>query len=334
MTNDNGALKILLARYDLAPPVKSFALAEQGSNNATRGLRTGDGEFIWKTYQAHRDFTPLRHEHRLLAWLAKQQLSFAVPAPLYTRDGKTFCEGPDGWQALFPILPGASPLPLEAEHAEAIGAALGELQRILVHYPDTRLPGIAVYGDLSQIHAAVPNPFSIVPQQFGLASALSHEDIFGWWRTELAALRPFIKGAYRELPWQVIHGDFNTSNTLFHEGRLTSILDFEFAMRDARALDAASGLYFALRPASEAPRWHLAAALWRGYRQAAQPKAAEVAVIPWLMRLRNAGSSVGWLGRFSNANQMARWLERIGDMRRATEWLEQNHDRLSALLEA
>jgi hypothetical protein len=31
---------------------------------------------------------------------------------------------------------------------------------------------------------------------------------------------------------------------------------------------------------------------------------------------------------------MNRWLERIGVMRRATEWLEQNHDRLSALLEA
>src|SRR5689334_7418740 len=37
---------------------------------------------------------------------------------------------------------------------------------------------------------------------------------------------------------------------------------------------------------------------------AVQPTPAEAAAIPWLMRLRNAGSSVGWPGRFSTANQI------------------------------
>jgi homoserine kinase type II len=333
MTNDDTALSVLLANYALAPPIEPFALAEQGTINATCGLRTGDGVLIWKTYLADRDLAPLRHEHRLLAWLAEQQLSFGVPLPIPTRDGATLCEGPNGWQALFLLLPGASPHPLEAEQAEAIGAALGELQRVLARYADTQLPGFARYGDLTQ-NPAVPDPFSISPDQFGLASTPAHDDIFRWWRTELAALRPFIDGAYRELPWQVIHGDFNTSNTLFREGHLTSVLDFELAMRDARALDAASGLYSVLGLASESPHWHLAAALWRGYRQVAQPTSAEIAAIPWLIRLRNAGSSVGWLGRFSTTNRMDRWLERIGVMRSATERLERNHHRLMALLEA
>jgi len=46
---------------------------------------------------------------------------------------------------------------------------------------------------------------------------------------------------------KVIHGDFTPSNTLHAGGRLTGIIDFEFAGPDARAMDVASGLYFCLR---------------------------------------------------------------------------------------
>lgn len=334
MIHDATAFSVLLAHYDLAPPVEPFALAEQGTNNATCGLCTGDGVVIWKTYHADRDLACLRHEHRLLVWLAEHHLSFRVPLPISTREGATFCEGPQGWQALFPLLPGTSPRPLHAEQAEAIGAALGEVQRVLARYTDTELPGFAPYGDLTPLHPGVPDPFSLAPEQCGLAPTPDHEDLFGWWRSELAALHPFIEGAYRALPWQVIHGDFTSSNTLVSGGRVTAVLDFEFAMHDARALDIVSVLYFTLNLASESPRWDLAAAMWRGYRRIAQLTPAEMAAVPWLMRVRNAGSSVGGLGRFFTMNRMDRWVERIGVMRSATNLLERNHHQLMALLEA
>jgi Ser/Thr protein kinase RdoA (MazF antagonist) len=95
-----------LANYDLRPPVELFPLGSQGVNNTAVGVRTGDGDFVLKTYQTHADLATIRYEHRLLEWLARAGLSFAVAPPLCTSVGDTLCPSSVGWQALFTRLEG------------------------------------------------------------------------------------------------------------------------------------------------------------------------------------------------------------------------------------
>src|SRR2546421_775492 len=69
---------LVLASYDLAPPVEIFALPQQGVNNHNAGVRTGAGDFVVKTYTSYDDPASIHYEHRLLTWLAEEALSFAV----------------------------------------------------------------------------------------------------------------------------------------------------------------------------------------------------------------------------------------------------------------
>lgn len=92
-----------LAAYALQPPITLFPLPN-GSNNHVIGVRSGDGEFVLKTIVAPHNLTVLHHEQHLLHWLATQDLPFAVPAPLRTRDGELILHDEAGYHVLMPWL--------------------------------------------------------------------------------------------------------------------------------------------------------------------------------------------------------------------------------------
>ncbi len=315
----------LLAAYDLAPPVAVFALPGTGTNNRIAGVRTGAGDFVWKIYQTFGDPAPLRYEGQLLTWLAGQDLPFAVPAPLPGRSGETLYRTDAGWQALFPLLPGRRPDERDPAQVAAGGAALAELHGALARCPAAPRPGGASSGDLDPIHPAVPAPEGLTRRDLGLADGPDGDRALAWWREHLRGLRAFIAGPYRALPRQLTHGDFVLGNTLFDAGRVTAILDFEFAGPDARAVDVASGLEFAMRPwegAAAERIWPIAAAFCRGYARWNGLTEAEVTALPWLIRLRDTASTLWHTGQtlarghgernrssFERLRGTARWLE-------------------------
>src|SRR5690606_30172167 len=90
-------------------------------------------------------------------------------------------------------------------------------------------------------------------------------DDLGWWRDEVGRVTRFVAAHYAALPHQVIHGDFTPSNTLFVDDRLTAVLDFDMAVPDARAMDVAAGLTFAMRVDEQPDPWGQAVAFCRGY---------------------------------------------------------------------
>jgi hypothetical protein len=55
---------------------------------------------------------------------------------------------------------------------------------------------------------------------------------------------------------------------------------------------------------------------------------AEVAAIPWLIRLRDATAAVWWLGRSLTAGDARPQVERLEEMRAAGRWLAENERRL------
>lgn len=320
------------AAYGLEPPVTWFDLAEHGSNNTVRGLHTGAGSFVLKTYDAVAGREPLLYEHRLLAWLGERGLPFAVAGAVATRDGDTLVQGGNGWQALFPLLPGSQPDEGNLVHVQAFGAALGELHRVLVAYPHDTRPGMWSYDELGRVHPRLPDPFALRPETIGLPLTPALDELCAWWRKELAGLRSFIDERYRTLPRQVIHGDYCPSNTLFVGDKLSAMLDFEFAVPGARAMDVASGFQWSLRPWLRAPNWELARAFWSGYTSQVRLLADEIKALPELMRLRNVASGVWWLGRHLTNGVPERSVGRLEWVQRCNTYIGQNRTRLGEML--
>ena len=324
-----------LDAYDLAPPVELSPLSgplSGGIGNLVLGVRTGAGEFVWKGYATHADVAAILYEHRLVGWLAGRGLSFAVPVPLPTRDGATLCRVAGGWQALFVRLPGARPDDRDAAQVEAVGAALAELHAALTTYPPDARPGVPPYGDLQRIHPRIPDPYLLTPAELGLPDAPPYDRLLGWWREELAGLRASVEDHYSTLPQQVIHGDCVSGNLLIQDGRITAVLDFDFARPDARAMDVAIGLKYAMRTWDNPDPLPIARAFCRGYARRGWLTTAEVNAMPWLIRLRDAVLAIWCLGRALAAGDARPVLWRVEHLQGSSDWLGRHGDGLVQLV--
>ncbi len=321
----------ILQIFALRPPIESFPIS-QGSNSRTIGVHTGDGDFLWKAYQPVHSEASLRYECGLLTWLAGRGLSFAVPTPVPTADGDILCRIGGSVYALFSFIPGVWPLYTEPRQLENTGAGLAELHRVLAEYPTDPRPGINPYGNLATVHSAILNPYALHPVDLGLPEREPFTSLLAWWREEVAELQHFSGGAYAGLPRQVIHGDYTPSNTLHAYGRLTGIVDFEFACPDVRAMDVASGIYFSLRLWIEGDAWARAEAFCRGYANGMRLTEVERTALPWLMRLRNAVSKIFWLGKSLVDGTTEKQVLDMGDLQEFNRWLALNGKRVGELL--
>jgi Ser/Thr protein kinase RdoA (MazF antagonist) len=290
------------------PPGALVERTSRGTNNATwivrrPGTRAGDG-YVLRLYQNSADVAAIGAEHRLLVGLARQPLSFAIPAPIPTPGGETLvpvsdAAGPSGAQsrralaALFPLLPGEHPRRGDPAVAHACGAALGELDVALARLPDTR-PGRGImYGDLDRIHPLVPDPFCL-PDELPAAA----EDA-AWLRRLVDKVAGEAPSLYASLPRQIIHSDFGTGNVLMAAGRITAVLDFEFAAADVRAMDCAVGLlHSAIADVPAECLWQNVDAFGLAYASRLRLLPAEARALPALLRLRRIVSLIHRAGRW------------------------------------
>ncbi len=304
-----------------------------GGNNLSYPVAAPDGHYVLRIYQNTADPERVRYEHALLTRLERIGLSFSVPAPIPTRAGATLLPvAADGEQllaALFPLIPGQHPYDATLARWRVCGAALAELDRALggVTIPAPRgmpLP----FGQLSEIHAAVPAPLEIA----GLLPLEREERaqaarIVG----DLMATAPAL---YSSLPRQIVHRDFDASNILMEGGRVTGVLDFEFAGPDLRALDLARSLsQFTVSPWSSPEGWSWVTAFVTGYRERAALMPGEIDALPDMMRLCRAMSLVHREGRRRQGLAAeADVLARARALLMQEEWLGDRQEDLLQLL--
>jgi len=315
------AVVLPLSSYDLTLPIEAVALPHQGVNNESVGIRTGAGAFVWKTYTSYEDAAAIHYEHRLLRWLAAAGLSFAVPAPVPARDGTSLVRGPHRWAALTAWLPGARLDPANPDHVELLGDAAGELLTILQQYPPMPRPGRPLFQTLFGFPSASLDPFALNATDLGLPDTPRTDDLCGWWREESGQLRAFVDGPYRALPWQLCHNDVTPANVLVEAGRVSAMLDFEFAAPTARALDIAMGLRMTMRVWQDPEPWDAVSRFCRGYARWLPVTEAEAQVLPWLMRLRGAITVLWWLGCRGRRSDGLIVLDRIEYLRNVVRWL-------------
>jgi homoserine kinase type II len=210
--------------------------------------------------------------------------------PERTIAGGTIAHDPDGHPAaLFRRIPGVHLQGMADGALRALGTAFAELDEALAATPDVGVAPPSFDGDLARIHAQVPD--------LGSLPELSRAT-----RDEVVAATGDAEALYTSLPRQIAHGDFAFGNALFLDGRVTAILDFEFAGLDLRAMDLAAACYILTA------RYH-GSASWRPFVGAYVARLpltdAEGAGLPALITVHAAVDLVHWLGRSRAGPAMA-----------------------------
>ena len=316
----------LVASWPVQPPW-SLRPVGSGTNNLSRFVDAASGRFFLRVYQNTADAGQVGFEHRLLAELDRASLPFRVPSPVTARDGRTVAATADGrLAALFRVLPGEPLARRDVGQIRRCGEALGQLHRALARIDLAGARAWPTYGDLERVHPLVPDPLAAVGQ-LGLGEIARRRVA-----RIVRALAETAPGLYGTLPRQLTHGDPGPGNMLQVEGRISAVLDFEFAGPDLRAVDAAVGWYWSIGPNWDGGRERaFGDAFLEGYLGANGLTAAELSALPTLSRLERTVALLHRIGRWRQglaAPEEAR--EQAERLLRLDDWLSRARSRPGA----
>lgn len=314
-----------MKRVDLSAwPVTARAVwpAPHGHNNETYFVDADEDPYVLRVYRNTADASRVRDEHDLLGRLAAAELPFATPRLVRTRDGDTLAvlETPAGARlaALFFRIPG-DPAALDAPNARLGGRALAQLD-----------------AALGRLHLPVRQPLTLrdVHPQVGEPAAALADVGLGAAADVAAAVLERVEDAHgalsQSLPWQIIHGDFAFPNLLVDGGKVSGLVDFEFAGPDFRAGDLAAALYVIAVRAEERARWAALEAFAAAYRHSLPLDPLEVAALPELMLRRAALGLVHWLGRWrAGLADRSEPVARVERTTRFVRWIDENAPRVA-----
>ncbi|MGE5676010.1 MAG: phosphotransferase enzyme family protein [Mycobacterium leprae] len=300
-----------------------------GINNLNYRVDTPAGAYFLKLYQNTADPVRITYEFDLLTRLEQVGLSFQVPVPMPTPDGKRLVtvETPTGTSksALFRLIPGGPVAKGNLAHALASGAAYGELDAALARIPvDFAASPHAGWDRLDRVHPAVLDPEEALTAIPGGRQLLP----------VLAMLQERVPALYARLPRQLIHADPARANVLLADNRVTGILDFEFAAPDRRLIDFLAVLYtFGAGLRDELDPWPLMEAAARGYAAFSPLTAFEIEAVPTIWRLSRMVSLLHWAGRErAGLSPQAATVERVESTAAFDQWLAAHEERLQANL--
>jgi homoserine kinase type II len=144
-------------------------------------------------------------------------------------------------------------------------------------------------------------------------------------------LKEFVNSAYRTLPWQICHNDVSPNNVLVHDGRISAVLDFQFATPAARAFDVAMGLRITMRIWENLEPWKSIRAFFQGYSSWIHLTDEEIRALPTLKRLRNIMALLWQLGRGPKPERL---LAHIGYQQNYVRWLKRHESKFLDVLAA
>jgi homoserine kinase type II len=272
----------VLDEWDLPRP-RELRRSPFGMSNESYFVTSPAGEHVLRVHVA-KSLQAIRLEHEVLRRLIDAELPFQVPQPLPTTRGDTVALDVDSARqcALFRRIPGEPIDDVEPATAARAAQAFARLDAALAEIERTDIPAPVFTGDLRAMHPAVTDLGQL-------------DDLVGRPGREMVERAAEIAGPiYASLPTQLIHGDFGFGNILVKGGRVRGIVDFEYAGRNVRAMELASGL-------SSAIARDFRESLWRpvltGYLRTLRLDLTEIAALPALAVLHWAVIVVWWSGR-------------------------------------
>ncbi|HEV8190963.1 MAG TPA: phosphotransferase [Ktedonobacterales bacterium] len=327
-------LTFLDSVWGLTAPWRVEALG-QGTNNRVMRIETTAGRYVLRLYGNHADEGRVEVELQILATLATQHLSFAVPSPVPTRQGARYAgiSTTDGevLAVLTTWIAGDHPHGDDLVQAEAAGEALGRLDQALADVHLNEPEAVRTwrsYGDLAHCHPLVPEPpeaIATLPVPDVLRQRLLGR--YTWLTDRIPAL-------YMGLPQQFMHEDYAPSNVLLQETRVTGVLDFEFCARDVRAMDLTVALsWWPVRVLGTGNEWPIIRAFTMGYARQVRLGADELTAIPVLYELRAYTSLIHRLGRYRQGlSSLAAVVARAQAALERADWLRDSGERFVGTL--
>lgn len=190
--------------------VRSCERIVMSDRNALAWIGTSAGRFVLKWSVTPERFRRLSRVASLTRWLAGA--GFPVSAPLPSLDGCGQVEADGVSMCLQHVIEGALLDVDDPEQVHASGAVLARLHHALAAYPEAdRLIDRASLGPLP---ARITNWLDSAPPQVP--------------RRIRDSLRELVAGSPTDqLPSQLIHGDFRSSNVLCEGKEVAAVIDFE-----------------------------------------------------------------------------------------------------------
>lgn len=321
----------LLNNWPIAAPFTLAPLAG-GTNNQTWSVRAADESlYVLRLISGTADLPRLQYENALLAALQSKSLPFALPRPLPASGGESFVlVERDGMEpaivVLTPFLPGRIPERNAANIALA-GEALAQLDTALASIEASSLPASSQeanfqYGDLSHCHPLIPDPLATAEQLLPPEQARPLCAIFAQSLQDWEAL------SAQNLPQQLIHRDYGPGNVLAEQGRISAVLDFEFAGMDRRLFDLCVALsWWPVRLMGTGREWELIDALGQAYTASFPLIEQELLALPAALRMRDNTSLVYRMGRYlAGLETMQTIQERVQHAFWRETWLIANYE--------
>lgn len=227
--------------------VLAASVPETGAVNRTHLLQTTSGQYVLRSYRdANRE--RVRREHALIAFAHAHGLPVLTPRPL--ADGSTMLEEAGRFYALFPQALGRQVrrADLGRVEIEAMATFLGELHGVLQRYPKERVEVRSFAADLATTLARIDH----IERLIRARPEPSETDRIALLR--LAGRRAWLLRApsgdsshLADLPFQVIHGDYQETNLFFAEGKVSAVIDWDQAYAAPRAWEVTRVLHLVFK---------------------------------------------------------------------------------------
>jgi hydroxylysine kinase len=238
-------------------------------------LDTGTASYTLKLANPAEPAPLTDFQTQALLHTAREAPNLPTPRVIPTRDGHPILPTRDGALRLLTWLPGTplAHLPRTPALAASIGGALGELDATLAHFHHPAADHHLLWD--------IRNTPDLAPLTDALPPDLKPRII-----TFLARFTTHIAPGLKQLPRQVIHGDFNPHNLLADPAdpsHLTGILDFGDMALSHRICDLAVAASYLIDPADPTS---LLIPLTQAYHQANPLTAQELHLLPDLITAR------------------------------------------------
>jgi homoserine kinase type II len=255
-----------VAHYPIGDVLSCKGIAE-GIENSNYLLTTTEGSFILTLYEKRVKAENLPFFLGLMEHLAAKGVP--CPTPIRAADGEALgrlCGRP---AAIVSFLAGMWPRRITPEHCLALGEALAEMHVAGADYGPSRANDLSVEGWRPLLQAIGDGVRALGP---GAGPELDRD------------LGELERGWPANLPVGVIHADLFPDNVFFRAGRLSGLIDFYFACRDALAYDIAVCLNAWCFEADGSLNVTKARRLVQAYRRVRDLTAEERRALPTLAR--------------------------------------------------
>ncbi|WP_028562748.1 phosphotransferase [Paenibacillus pinihumi] len=267
-----------------------------GLTNQTRILNVDGSNYVMRIYNKYtKDAESLRFEAQITSYLCNSGASFQVPEFLPARSGDDYIQFEDGrLGVVVTFLEGSPPDLSEREQAVDFGTVVGEISSILAEFDLSRTDCRGTpFTEIYSIHPlasreAIASFFRSPPFHLSKSQINFYRDMAAHVEQSVQKLK--------ELPAQLVHHDVLAFNLLSRNGKISGVLDFDFASYDIAFMEFAISFNHILQVSNGS--LSMAEAFIQGYARHCKASMEEIRHLLLLTRLYHIAVLHIYIGQY------------------------------------